>query len=56
MADQKINELIDIYGMQEAEAIEVAMFAVDLVLSYRNIYNENFWMEAMDYMDNRRLS
>lgn len=47
-----INDLISRYGVDKKEAVELAMFTVDQVISYREIHDQNFWMQTMEELDN----
>lgn len=46
-----INDLVTRYGLDEKQAVEIAMFAVDQVISYRKTYDQEFWMETMAELD-----
>lgn len=47
-----INDLISRYGVDKKQAVELAMFTVDQVISYREIHDQNFWMQTMEELDN----
>ena len=47
-----IKELEQSYNLNKADAIEMAMFAVDRVINYSRLYDNMFWMELMEELDN----
>jgi hypothetical protein len=47
-----IKELEQSYNLNKADAIEMAMFAVDRVINYSRLYDNIFWMELMEELDN----
>ncbi len=52
---QLIDDLMKIYGLDAKQAIEIAMLTVDQVISYRDIHSQEFWIEAMDCLEELRL-
>jgi hypothetical protein len=51
-----IKELEQSYNLNKADAIEMAMFAVDRVINYSRLYDNMFWMELMEELDNDSLT
>jgi hypothetical protein len=47
-----VKELEQSYSLNRADAIEMAMFAVDRVINYSGLYDDTFWMELMEELDN----
>lgn len=51
MTRELLEQLINNYNISTKKAPELAMFAVDLFLSYEKIYDTNFWFEVMDELE-----
>jgi hypothetical protein len=51
MTREILEQLINNYNISTKKAPELAMFAVDLFLSYEKIYDTNFWFEVMDELE-----
>jgi hypothetical protein len=47
-----INQLEKSYNLDRQIAIEMAMFAIDRVINYSRLYDDMFWMELMEELDN----
>lgn len=46
-----LEQLINNHNVSTKKAPEIAMFAVDLFLSYKTIYDNDFWFEVMDELE-----
>jgi hypothetical protein len=51
MAKVLLEQLISNHNVSTKKAPELAMFAVDLFLSYEKIHDTNFWFEVMDELE-----
>ncbi len=56
MKADMIDELQNSYNLDRPTAVDMAMFAVDRVINYSGIYDDTFWMELMEELDNDRFT